>query len=116
MMGAMAYPVTMTVQPRIANRNRLTTAFRLVLAIPHLILIGGTGQSGGLLSAAAMFLAIVSWFTIVIAARTSQESDSSRCSTCAGGCACSHISCCSRMCIRRSAISRTGYIRGGGST
>ena len=74
----MPYPVTVTVEPALANRNRLTTAFRLILAIPHLILVGGglgiafgrenamrVGGEGGLLGAVAVFLAIVSWFTIV---------------------------------------------------
>jgi uncharacterized protein DUF4389 len=76
----MAYPVLVSVEPLLANRNRLTTAFRLILAIPHLILVGGVGLGiasrggsgtraageGGLLGAVAVFLAIVSWFTIVI--------------------------------------------------
>jgi hypothetical protein len=73
----MAYPVTLTLTPSLTNRDRLTTAFRLVLAIPHLILVGGgtiafassglglTGGEGGLLGAVAGFLAIVSWFTIL---------------------------------------------------
>src|SRR5436190_11375840 len=77
----MAYPVSVGVEPSLANRNRLTTAFRLILAIPHLILVGGVGLGvasrgdgrtaiggeGGLLGAVAIFLAIVSWFTIVFA-------------------------------------------------
>ena len=74
----MAYPVTVRVEPALTNRNRLTTAFRLILAIPHLILVGavgigltGTGaraigSSGGLLGAVAFVLAVVSWFTILI--------------------------------------------------
>jgi hypothetical protein len=76
----MPYPVSVTVEPALANRDRLTTAFRLILAIPHLILVGGVGigiasrgetktsvgGEGGLLGAVAIFLAIVSWFTIVI--------------------------------------------------
>ena len=67
-------------EPALANRNRLTTAFRLILAIPHIILVGGislgvvagggtfrnTSGQGGLLGAVVFFLAIVSWFTIVI--------------------------------------------------
>src|SRR2546430_52468 len=75
----MAYPVSVAVEPSLANRNRLTTAFRLILAIPHVILVGGVGLGfafrhgsmatvggeGGLLGAVASFLAIVSWFTIV---------------------------------------------------
>jgi Domain of unknown function (DUF4389) len=75
------YPVTISVQPLLANRNRLTVAFRLILAIPHMFLVGGIGvgftlsrgsglfgYSGesGILGAAAFILAIVSWFTIVI--------------------------------------------------
>ena len=80
---AMAYPVTVDVQPLVTGRNRLTTAFRLILAIPHLILVGGVGlgvasrgdsgetasSEGGLLGAVAVFLAIVSWFTIVFTGR-----------------------------------------------
>jgi hypothetical protein len=76
----MSYPVSITVEPALTNRNRLTTAFRLILAIPHLILVGGiglgilsrargaakVGSQGGLLGAVAFFMAIVSWFTIVI--------------------------------------------------
>ncbi len=76
----MSYPVTLSIQPATAPRNRLTTAFRLILAIPHLILVGGLGMGfayggdnrrtaggeGGLLGAVAVFLAVVSWFTIVL--------------------------------------------------
>ena len=82
-MCAMAYPVSIDVERQLANRNRLTVAFRLILAIPHLLLVGGIGlgfalKSGngdltssaggetGLLGAVAYILAIVSWFTIVI--------------------------------------------------
>ena len=78
----MPYPVSVSIEPLLASRHRLTTAFRLILAIPHLILIGGVGFSfavrdpnspigaggdTGLLGAVAILLAIVSWFTIVIA-------------------------------------------------
>ncbi len=76
----MPYPVLIEVAPSLTNRNRLTTAFRLILAIPHIILVGGIGFAGswdsdrrtsagsesGLLGAVAAFLAIVSWFTIVL--------------------------------------------------
>lgn len=79
----MPYPVSIDVERQLANRNRLTVAFRLILAIPHLMLVGGIGlgfalKSGngdltssaggetGLLGAVAYILAIVSWFTIVI--------------------------------------------------
>jgi len=76
----MPYPVLVSVEPVLVNRDRLTTAFRLILAIPHIILVGGVGfgfasrgdsamtvgGEGGLLGAVAFVLAIVSWFTIVI--------------------------------------------------
>ena len=76
----MPFPVIVGVEPAYTNRNRLTTFFRLLLAIPHIILVGGVGfafgsrtdnrsASGeeGLLGAVAIFLAIVSWFTLVFA-------------------------------------------------
>jgi uncharacterized protein DUF4389 len=82
MMSAMAYPVSVAVEPLLAPRNRMTTAFRLILAIPHLFLVGGigfsmvfrTGRSDlislgpetGLLGLVAGILAVVSWFTILI--------------------------------------------------
>jgi hypothetical protein len=82
MMSAMPYPVSAAIEPQLVERNRLTTAFRLVLAIPHLILVGGVGVGfaanssrrdllsfggeTGLLGSIAFLLAIVSWFTIVI--------------------------------------------------
>jgi hypothetical protein len=82
-MSAMPYPISTTVERQLENRDRLTTAFRLFLAIPHLILVGGVGvglavnterhdlisfgSETGLLGSIAFFLAVVSWFTIVIA-------------------------------------------------
>ena len=80
----MAYPVSVDVSPLVTGRNRLTTAFRLILAIPHLILVGGAGMGigasrgdnsttagseTGLLGAVAAFLAVVSWFTILFTGR-----------------------------------------------
>jgi hypothetical protein len=76
----MTYPVSVSVTPNVANRNRLTVAFRLILAIPHIILVGGVGLGfayqdnttvkiggeTGLLGLVAYVLAIVSWFTILI--------------------------------------------------
>lgn len=76
----MSYPVTVSIQPKLENRNRLTTAFRVILYIPHAILVGGLGMGlvfggndqrahaggeGGLIGAVAVFLAVVSWFTIL---------------------------------------------------
>jgi hypothetical protein len=77
----MPYPVAVSIAPQMANRDRLTVAFRLVLALPHLILVGGVvttvwslgsndivSLSGntGILGAIAWVLAIVSWFTIIL--------------------------------------------------
>lgn len=77
----MAYPVSVAVEPAIAGRNRLTTAFRAILAIPHVFLVGGAGiglayssdsqtsagAEGGLIGALVVLLAIVSWCTLVFA-------------------------------------------------
>jgi hypothetical protein len=84
----MPYPVTVRVEPLLRNRNRLTVGFRLLLAIPHLILVGGVGisfalRSGrgggtsfgtetGVLGVVAYLLAIVSWVLIVIGRRQPQ--------------------------------------------
>lgn len=85
------HPVDVTVAPALASRNRLTCAFRPVLAIPHLILVGGpaafalswlggsTGEdggwsaAGGVLGAVAVVAAIITWFAIVFGARVPQE-------------------------------------------
>jgi Domain of unknown function (DUF4389) len=79
---AVPYPVVVTIEPRYADRDRLTVALRLLLAIPHMIVVGTVGLSfatssgsrdftsiggeTGLLGGVAWLLAIVSWFTIVI--------------------------------------------------
>lgn len=76
----MPYPVSVAVVPALSQRNRLTTAFRLILYLPHLILVGGVGigvvsnrgatlsagGEGGLLGAVVAFFAILSWITILI--------------------------------------------------
>jgi tripartite-type tricarboxylate transporter receptor subunit TctC len=41
----MLYPVSVSLEPLLTPRDRLTTLFRLILAIPHLILVGGIGFS-----------------------------------------------------------------------
>jgi hypothetical protein len=70
----MAYPVSIQIDPQLQGKNRLTTLFRPILAIPHAILVGPAirwsqdnehNNSPALLSAVAYFLAIVSWFTIL---------------------------------------------------
>src|SRR4051794_23618961 len=68
--GRMAYPVTIHVDPSLHNKNRWTTAFRPLLAIPHAIVVGPIARlsgdnSPGLLTMVAYFLGVVSWFTIL---------------------------------------------------
>jgi hypothetical protein len=86
-MSANPHPVTYFVTPQMEGRNRLTCFFRIILAIPHLILVGGPGLalgfgtfgggfsgdefwfgagSAGVLGAVAYVMAIISWFAIVI--------------------------------------------------
>jgi uncharacterized protein DUF4389 len=79
-----AHPVNVDVQPALGERNRLTTAFRVFLAIPHLMLVGGPiaaivswtwtspretqyqgGMGGGVLGAVATVCAFIAWFAIV---------------------------------------------------
>lgn len=81
-------PLELHVQPALRNRNRLTTLFRLVLAIPHLILVGGPiagalswgwrndaarnpgwTANGGVLGAVAAIAAFIAWFAIVFTGR-----------------------------------------------
>jgi hypothetical protein len=75
------------VRPAIDRRNRLTSAFRFFLALPHLILVGGPVAiiasldwstnpgwdfgfgSGGLLSIVACFVAFLAWFAILFTGR-----------------------------------------------
>lgn len=79
-------PVQLRVEPAIDSRNRLTTAFRVILAIPHLLLVGGpiaggmtwtSGDAnsrldwgaGGVLGAVAAIVALIAWFTILFTGR-----------------------------------------------
>ena len=85
-----AYPVVIDVEPQPAGRNRLTVAFRLILAIPHVILVGAPGFAlgihnetvaaeggphstsvggNGLLGVVAFVGAVFSWFAIVFTGR-----------------------------------------------
>jgi hypothetical protein len=82
------YPVEYDVEPQLTDRNRLTVAFRIILAIPHAILVGtpgfaiggggffwwrdegpqrfATGFGGdGLIGIAAGVAAIIAWFAIL---------------------------------------------------
>ena len=78
--GPSPYPIAFDVEPQRTGRNKMTVGFRLILAIPHLILVGGPGPSigvgwpgvrwvpfggGGVIGIAAGITAIVSWFAIV---------------------------------------------------
>jgi hypothetical protein len=82
------YPVRVELTPAIADRNRLTTGFRIILAIPHLILVGGPlaataswswgsdyGEnshltvSGGVLGVVACVIAVIAWFAILFTGR-----------------------------------------------
>jgi hypothetical protein len=75
-----------SVAPAFAGRNRRTTAFRVVLGIPHLILVGGplalalsvfshpehggaASVGAGALGAAAVVASLISWFAIVFTGR-----------------------------------------------
>ncbi len=80
-------PVDIAVTPAIDRRNRLTSAFRFILAIPHVLLVGGplvyatgwawTGDDnmsflfggGGLLGAVAGLASVGAWFAIVLTGR-----------------------------------------------
>ncbi|MDP1570984.1 MAG: DUF4389 domain-containing protein [Vicinamibacterales bacterium] len=82
------HSVRVEVAPALDGRNRLTTAFRIILAIPHLILVGGpiaagiswssasdartSAGGGGLLGVVATVCAIISWFAIVFTGRHPQ--------------------------------------------
>jgi Domain of unknown function (DUF4389) len=85
--GDTTYPVDVRVEPAMESRNRLTTGFRFILAIPHLILVGGplgaalswwwqndhgrfeAGGGGGLLGAVALACAVIAWFAILFTGR-----------------------------------------------
>lgn len=82
-----SYPISVSVQPALEGRNRLTAAFRFFLALPHIILVGGPVAvvtctswttdggaewglgSGGLLSVVAGFAALLAWFAILFTGR-----------------------------------------------
>ncbi len=65
--ASLPYPVAYDVEPQLSGRNRVTNAFRLILAIPHIILVGtpGTTNRGGVLSVVAFVLAFFAWFVIL---------------------------------------------------
>jgi len=81
--AAASYPVSIEVDPTTEPRNKMTVAFRIILAIPHALLIGGGigigvfagyqnqafgwALSGGVLWAVAGVCALISWFAILFA-------------------------------------------------
>ena len=86
--GASAHSVGLSIEAQQSERNRLTCAFRVVLAIPHLVLVGGPvalalsfvfppnadrgmewGGGGGVLGVVAVVAAAISWFAIVFTGR-----------------------------------------------
>lgn len=82
-----AYPVRVDVRGATEERNRLTTAFRVFLAIPHIILVGGpaaavglgwnmdswnwhfSSSGSGVLGLVAACAAVFAWFAILFTAR-----------------------------------------------
>jgi hypothetical protein len=85
--SASVHPVRIRVEPALERRNRLTTAFRLILALPHLILVGGPIAAtlswsfggppdsgfewgmGGVIGAVALVVTIIAWFAILFTGR-----------------------------------------------
>jgi hypothetical protein len=77
-----SYPVSIDVPAQTEPRNKLTVGFRIILAIPHSLLVGGflalgagfayqnrffSILDGGVLGAVAAVCAIISWFAILFA-------------------------------------------------
>lgn len=86
--GHAVHPVHVHVEPARTGRNRLTVAFRLFLALPHIILVGAPvaatwtwsettagvtdhdwTMGGGVLGAVAFVCAMIAWFAIVFTGR-----------------------------------------------
>ena len=79
------HPVNVAVPPAMESRDRMTTAVRPILAIPHLLLVGtplafafswfpagsrtGWTSGGGVLGAAACVAALIAWFAILFTGR-----------------------------------------------
>ena len=85
------HPVRIRLVPALDGRERLTTAFRFLLALPHLILVGGPiaavltwnrgaqdgltygwSAGGGVLGVVAAVIAVIAWFAIVFTGRYPQ--------------------------------------------
>jgi len=82
--GIVAHGVDVDIAPTMLHRNRLTCAFRAILVLPHVILVGGPvgltlsstwwtgphlssvwGVTTGVLGGVAAVCAIIAWFAIV---------------------------------------------------
>lgn len=85
--GGSTYPVALDVTPQLTDRNRLTVLVRIILAIPHILLVGGpfwifssssitfgpfdgSSRAGfwtnnGIIGVAAVVIAVIAWFAIV---------------------------------------------------
>jgi hypothetical protein len=66
------YPLAYDVAPPEEPRNRLTSAFRIILAIPHALIVGTPGSAGfgsdngaGLFGAVAGIVSVIAWFAIL---------------------------------------------------
>jgi hypothetical protein len=73
------YPVSFDVEPQTTERNRMTVAFRFILAIPHMLLVGGPGfgigvgsNRTGVLGTVAAVGAFINWFIIVFKGRANE--------------------------------------------
>lgn len=69
-----------SLEPQREGRDRLTSAFRMILVVPHLIILGGFSAGvawgnrgawggGGALAGAAWAMAVVAWFAVVFTGR-----------------------------------------------
>ena len=74
-----AHPTTYSVTPQAETRNRLTVGFRFILAIPHLLLVGGPGSASGggdrtgVLGTVAGVAAFINWFIIVFTGKANKD-------------------------------------------
>lgn len=63
------HDILFEVEPLDGPRNRLTVAFRIILAIPHLLLVGGPGfgssDRSNVLGMVAFIAAVINWFAIL---------------------------------------------------
>ena len=74
------YPTSYQVNPQEEKRNRWTVGFRFILAIPHLLLVGGPGIGAGVgsdrtgvLGVVAGVAAVINWFIIVFTGKANAD-------------------------------------------